>query len=82
MAFLKKGIVYTLGRDKQQRPVIIMNLELVNLKQFSEETYINALSYYFGIIKKYCFVPGKIENWVFMMDTKKLGLSQFPIKAI
>ncbi|CAD8063213.1 unnamed protein product [Paramecium primaurelia] len=82
IAFLQKGIVYTYGRDKQQRPIIIMNLELVNLKQFNEEVYINALSYYFGIIKKNCFVPGKIENWVFIMDTKKLGLSKFPFKAI
>jgi hypothetical protein len=49
--------------------------------KFSEEVYINALSYYFGIIKKNCFVPGKIENWVFIMDTKKLGLSKFPFKV-
>ncbi|KAM3146451.1 hypothetical protein pb186bvf_001420 [Paramecium bursaria] len=82
IAFLQKGIVYTIGRDKQYRPIIIMNLELVNLKQFSEETYQNALSYYFGIIRRYCFVPGKIENWIFIMDTKKLGLTKFPFKAI
>lgn len=35
LAFLAKGIIYTCGRDYQCRPVIIMNLELVNLKQFS-----------------------------------------------
>lgn len=27
-------------------------------------------------------VPGKVENWIFIMDTKALGLSAFPFKAL
>lgn len=66
----------------QQRPILIMNLELVNVKQFGEECYINAFSYFLGIIVKYCMIPGKIENWIFVMDSKGLGLGSFPFKVI
>jgi hypothetical protein len=44
-------------------------------KQFPEDVYIGALSFFLDLIKTQCFVPGVIENWIFIMDTKKLGLT-------
>lgn len=52
-----------------------MNLELVNLKLYSEEIYLNALTFFLYIIKKMCFVPGLIENWIVILDSKKLGIT-------
>ncbi len=35
-----------------------------------------------GMVKKYMFVPGKIENWIFIIDTCSLGLNDLPIKCL
>ena len=35
-----------------------------------------------NIVKKYMFVDGKIENWVFIIDVKDKGIFDLPFKAL
>ncbi|CAD8114598.1 unnamed protein product [Paramecium sonneborni] len=70
---LKEGICYLLGRDKQFRPIIIMNAYLIDLKKHDKELIFQVLSFLLGIVKKNMFIPGKVETWVFLLDTGNLG---------
>jgi hypothetical protein len=38
-----------------------------------------ALSTLLNIITKYAFVPGKVENWIVIIDTKCKGMTEIPI---
>lgn len=43
---LKQGMIYTYGRDKKYRPIIIMNLSLIDFNKYETMDYycaINAL---------------------------------------
>ena len=55
---------------------------MINLVKFGGDQYLNAMSYFLDVVVKHFMVPGKIENWIFLMDTKNLGLSAFPFKAL
>lgn len=35
-----------------------------------------------GIIKKYMFIPGKVENWIFLLESNGLGVFGLPTKAL
>ncbi|CAD8212465.1 unnamed protein product [Paramecium octaurelia] len=80
--FLKDGICYIFGRDKQYRPIVILNAHLIDLKKYDKETIIQALSFQMGIIKKHMFIPGKVENWIFLLESNGLGVFGLPTKAL
>lgn len=35
-----------------------------------------------GIIKKHMFIPGKVENWIFILESNGLGVLGLPISAL
>ncbi|CAD8096918.1 unnamed protein product [Paramecium sonneborni] len=70
---LKEGICYLLGRDKQFRPIIIMNAHQIDQKKHDKEQILQVLSFLLGIVKKNMLIPGKVETWVFLLDTGNLG---------
>lgn len=35
-----------------------------------------------GIVKKYMFIPGKVENWIFLLETNNVGVFGLPVKAL
>ncbi|CAD8172017.1 unnamed protein product [Paramecium octaurelia] len=72
-SFLKEGICYLLGRDKQYRPIVILNAHQIDQKKHDKEQIFQALSCLLGIVKKNMFVPGKVETWVFLLETNNLG---------
>jgi hypothetical protein len=34
------------------------------------------------MIKKYMFYPGKVENWIFIIDTCSKGLFEAPVSVL
>jgi hypothetical protein len=40
------------------------------------------MSYFLNIVKKYMFIDGKIENWIFIIDAKEKGILDLPLKAL
>jgi len=73
--------VYISGRDNQYRPIIVINLTQVKFDHNSVDAFINALCYALSIAQEYYFVPGKVENWIIMIDTTGCGLLNFPFKV-
>ena len=35
-----------------------------------------------GIVKDKMFYPGRVENWIFLLDTKKIGVFGLPLKTL
>ncbi|CAD8120921.1 unnamed protein product [Paramecium sonneborni] len=64
-----KGVVYILGRDKQYRPTLIINCELITT--INVELLKRAISILCIIMEDYCFFDGKIENWNIIIDLKE-----------
>jgi len=42
--------------------------------------FLNALCYALSVAQEYYFVPGKVENWIIMIDASGCGLLNFPFK--
>ncbi|EAR95968.2 CRAL TRIO domain protein (macronuclear) [Tetrahymena thermophila SB210] len=80
--FLMSGNVYLCGRDKQLRPVIYMDCQNLNLKTHGADQITQAMCVFLEMIKKYMMVPGKVENWIFIIDTREKGIFSLPLKAL
>eukprot|EP01016_Furgasonia_blochmanni_P047773 TRINITY_DN704_c0_g1_i5.p2 TRINITY_DN704_c0_g1~~TRINITY_DN704_c0_g1_i5.p2 ORF type:complete len:233 (+),score=63.98 TRINITY_DN704_c0_g1_i5:66-764(+) len=46
------------------------------------DVMIDALTFLFEFILKNMFLPGQIENWVFIMDLENMGLFNLPITPL
>ena len=40
-----------------------------------------ALCYVLSVAREFYFVPGKVENWIIILDASGLGLLSFPFKV-
>lgn len=70
MAILEEGIFYSYGRDLEFRPIIIFNISRMDFSKYTVDDYYAALNTLLKPIKEYMFVPGKVENWVWIIDTE------------
>jgi len=82
LELLKEGLVYMSGRDKQFRPVIVVNVDRVDLKKMTMDDFTETLCTLCSVVEKYCFVPGKVENWVFIIETNNMSMWSFPFKIL
>ena len=71
IAILKEGMIYTYGRDLKHRPIIVMNLTLVDFDKYSVEEYYCAINACIQTVIDYMFVPGRIEKYLYVIDTWK-----------
>jgi len=79
---LESGAVYTYGRDALFRPIVIIDFGKLNTQNFDIENFQIALITLLDILKEYCFVPGRVENWIVILDTRRINFSQFPLKEL
>ena len=54
----------------------------INVKKYPIEDYINASGFLVQFLIEHLLIPGKIENWINIIDMGKQGLTQLPLKAI
>jgi len=85
-ADLSKGILYFTGRDFSLRPILVIRAERVPAEWYEDgsgvERMLKMLIFHMEYLRRYMFVPGKIENIVVLVDLKNLGIAQVPIKAL
>ena len=46
------------------------------------EDFTQAMCFVFSIAKEFYFVPGRVENWIVMVETGELGFEDVPFKVI
>lgn len=72
--FLNSGMIYVVGRDNRFRPIIMVNIEKVidAQRKLSKETVIEALIFFFTFIVEHLMLPGQIEKWNVIINSKNL----------
>lgn len=58
---LKKGVIYLAGRDRNLRPIIVVQANLLTQEALTSDTT-SLCIFLFEFMIKYIFVPGRIEN--------------------
>ena len=87
--YKQKGIIYVHGRDRLFRPIVILNAYLIDIKKVkydfnskdSVDSICQAISYLLGQVVKIMMIPYHIENWIMIIETNKLGISDLPLSV-
>ncbi|KJP85769.1 hypothetical protein AK88_04585 [Plasmodium fragile] len=77
--YINKGVIYWHGRDKKCRPILIINL--LNVELLDVERLTNLFFFCFEFFLKYLCIPGKIENYISLVDCSGISLSKFPMST-
>ena len=77
----ESGWYYGLGRDRSQRPIIILNFrKMIDAGvNFDSLELIDLLTNY---TLENAFVPGVVESWNFVIDMKDISLYEFPVSSL
>jgi hypothetical protein len=74
LQMLTSGVIYIWGTDFDHRPTLIINLNKINPDEANEDVFKSALSICMDILRSYCFVGGKVENWNIILDVQNTPL--------
>lgn len=50
--------------------------------QLDLENILDSVTYLLNFVIEYLMLPGQVENWVFIIDLNKTGLSDLPISVM
>lgn len=76
---LNSGSIYFHGRDKRFRPLLIINLDKINFKENSVDSYCTLLCFLLEFAVQRLMIPGQIENWLIITDLCNKSLMSLPI---
>ena len=82
MDHLNKGVLYIHKRDKFHRPIFILRVGELSKMGCDDKTIINLSCFLIQYVITRGLLPGKVENWVTLMDLKGIGLTNVPKKLI
>lgn len=58
-----------------------MDMGKIDTKKYNQDFLLKGMDYFLGIIIKEMYLPGQIENWNFIMDFNKEGITDLPLNA-
>ncbi len=79
---LSEGAIYTFGRDKLNRPVVYLDLTKIKLDRYEIIDYYCAFNAVLNLVVSTCFVPGVIENYLFVIDMGGKNFTSLPFEAL
>jgi len=65
---LRNGFIYWHGRDRQCRPCLIIRLERLGEMARDKERAVRAVIFTLEYALRFAMVPGRVENWVVIID--------------
>lgn len=78
--------LFPLGKDKQFRPIVYVRLGVMKKKaqyglseKLKYEDMDIGLDWIISLIRKECYRPYFIENWIMVVDADDMGIMSFPI---
>jgi len=75
---LELGVVYGIRRDKNMRPVIIINVRRMIDSRIGVDRLIAVTNFFLEYVIKFAMIPGKIESWTCIFDLKDVGVTEIP----
>ena len=82
MPYLTNGVVYGLGRDKENRPIMVQNLRRSIDQGMDAESFTDLVEFMATYSLFHAMIPGKIETWTMILDGKDVGLFEFPLSML
>ena len=79
---LKSGLYYVHGRDRSLRPITVFSPVVVLSLEFEVKEAILATHFVDQYIIDFMLAPGKVENWIGILDLGNLSFSSLPKKWI
>lgn len=80
--FLQSGCFYLNGRDRSFRPIIVIVQRRLFQKKIDPDVVIQAFMLLLKAVEDNMFIPGKIENWIIILDLKDSGITNFPLTYV
>ena len=74
--------MYVTKRDVMYRPVVMINVRRLLEWDVSVEALIEGSSFFFDFIVKKLLLPGKVENWIIIIDLDNISLTKIPVKKV
>ena len=79
---LKSGMLYVSGRDYKYRPILILNVRRLIESNFETEIIASATAFFCDFVVKKLLIPGRIENWIMIIDLNDVGMTSLPVKKV
>lgn len=77
--------MYVYKRDRSFRPIFVLNVAKLKQCKLPHETVLQMSTYFVQYLITRALVPGRVENWISIVDMKGVGITEVPknlIKAI
>ena len=79
---LNKGYSYVYKRDNSFRPIFIINVAKLKKLKVSTDLVVHMSTFMIQFLSTRALIPGKVENWITIMDMKNVGLTEVPKKLL
>ena len=64
------------------RPIVMVNIRRLIEQDYSVEALLEGSSFFFDFIVKKLLLPGKVENWIIVIDLGGVALTKIPVKKV
>jgi hypothetical protein len=81
-SLLNSGFLYVCKRDIQYRPVMVLNVNKMNQDGSDISVISEATAFFCDFVVKKLLVPGKVENWIMIIDLNGVNITTLPIKKV
>jgi len=78
---IRSGFMYWHGRDKKQRPILVIQTAYLNC-ELAPSSIVRLVSFCLEWMIAHGLVPGKVENWTVLVDLQKTGLRSVSVETI
>ena len=79
---LNKGYCYVYKRDNAFRPIFVLNVAKLKQCKQPDEVVLNMSTYFVQFLITRALIPGKVENWISIVDMKGVGITEIPKKLL
>lgn len=79
---LKSGFLYVSGRDYKYRPVVILNVRKIVDVEYPIDVINASTAFFCDFVVKKLLIPGKVENWIMLIDLNDVGMTSLPVKKV
>lgn len=80
--YLNAGFLYAYRRDKNMRPIIIVNVRKIIDSGIQIEPLVAVCDYFLNYVITNGMAPGKVECWTAIFDLGNVGAMEIPTKHI
>ena len=78
-AVLSRGGIYSLGRDQNMRPLIVINVKRMDFGKIEIELLKRCFVVLIEYVLERLMIPGQVENWNILLDLKDMGIFSIPV---